>query len=100
MLCSSSSEHCTISIGLYYPLSTTPEDTPDGADTKLPAIVMELMQESVKSYIESAEQSNTILSYLSKLSILQDGRCPKSEVPSPLKILLSFIVSCRRTTFY
>ena len=58
-------------LGLYYPPSTSPEDTPDD-DTKLPVIVMELMQESLKFYIESAEQSNTTISYLSKLSILQD----------------------------
>ena len=70
VLCSPSSKHCAI-LGLYYPPSTSPEDTPDD-DTKLPVIVMELMQESLKFYIESAEQSNTAISYLSKLSILQD----------------------------
>ena len=58
-------------LGLYYPPATTPGDMPDD-DTKLPVIVMELMQESLKSYIESAEQNNTTISYLSKLSILQD----------------------------
>ena len=30
------------------------------------------MEESLKSYVESAEQNNTIIPYLSKLSILQD----------------------------
>ena len=58
-------------LGLYYPPSTTPEEAPDD-DRKLPVIVMEMMQESLKSYIESAEQSNTTVPYLSKLSILQD----------------------------
>ena len=48
-------------LGLYYP-----------SGAKLPTIVMELMEESLKSYVESAEQSSTTISYLSKLSILQD----------------------------
>ena len=59
-------------LGLYYPPATTPEDMPPDDDTKLPVIVMELMQESLKSYIESAEQNNTTIPYFSKLSILQD----------------------------
>ena len=52
-------------LGLYYPSGGK-------RGAKLPIIVMELMQESLKSYIESAEQSNTTIPYLSKLSILQD----------------------------
>ena len=52
-------------LGLYYPSGGK-----QGA--KLPIIVMELMQESLKSYIESSEQSNTTVPYLLKLSILQD----------------------------
>ena len=40
--------------------------------TKLPVIVMELMEESLKSYVEFAEQNSTIIPYLSKFSILQD----------------------------
>ena len=55
-------------LGLYYPPSTSQS----GGGSKLPVIVMELMEESLKSYVESAEQNNTIISYLSKLSILQD----------------------------
>ena len=54
-------------LGLYYPPST-----PSGGHVKLPVIVMELMQDSLKSYVESAEQNNTTIPYLSKLSILQD----------------------------
>ena len=55
-------------LGLYYPPSTAG----NVRGTKLPVMVMELMQESLKSYVESAEQNNTMISYLSKLSILQD----------------------------
>ena len=55
-------------LGLYYPPSTAG----NVRGTKLPVIVMELMQESLKSYVESAEQNNTMIPYLSKLSILQD----------------------------
>ena len=55
-------------LGLYYPPSTSQS----GGGLKLPVIVMELMEESLKSYVESAEQNNTIIPYLSKLSILQD----------------------------
>ena len=33
---------------------------------------MELIEESLKSYVEFAEQNNTIIPYLSKFSILQD----------------------------
>ena len=53
-------------LGLYYPPSTSQS----GGGSKLPVIVMELMEESLKSYVESAEQNNTIIPYLSKLSIL------------------------------
>ena len=53
--------------GLYYPPSTI-----EASGTKLPVIVMELMEESLKSYIESAEQNNFTISFLSKISILQD----------------------------
>ena len=55
-------------LGLYYPPSTSQS----GGGLKLPVIVMELMEESLKSYVESAEQNNAIIPYLSKLSILQD----------------------------
>ena len=55
-------------LGLYYPPSTSQS----GGGIKLPVIVMELMEESLKSYVESAERNNTIIPYLSKLSILQD----------------------------
>ena len=55
-------------LGLYYPLPTTQSSS----GTKLPVIVMELMEESLKSYVEFAERNNTIIPYLSKFSILQD----------------------------
>ena len=55
-------------LGLYYPPSTSQS----GSGTKLPVIVMELMDESLRSYVEIAEKGGTIIPYLSKLSILQD----------------------------
>ena len=55
-------------LGLYYP----PPTTQSRSGTKLPVIVMELMEESLKSYVEFAEQNSTIIPYLSKFSILQD----------------------------
>ena len=42
-------------LGLYYPPSTSRS----GRGTKLPVIVMELMQDSLKSYVESAEKNNS-----------------------------------------
>ena len=55
-------------LGLYYPPSTSQS----GGGTKLPVMVMELMEESLKSYVETAEENNIVIPYLSKLSILQD----------------------------
>ena len=56
-------------LGLYWPPSGSHAGS---ADTELPIIVMELMQESLRSYIESAEENNITIAYLAKLSILQD----------------------------
>ena len=55
-------------LGLYYPSSISHSDS----YKKLPIIVMELMEESLKSYVESSEQHNTTITYLLKLSILHD----------------------------
>lgn len=55
-------------LGLYYP----PPTTQSSSGIRLPVIVMELMEESLKSYVEFAEQNSTIIPYLSKFSILQD----------------------------
>ena len=59
-------------LGLHHSPSTRGRSRGRTTPSELPIIVMELMQSSLKSYVESSVQNKTPIPYVSKLSILQD----------------------------
>ena len=65
---------CTLhhpNIVQFLELLRPPSTSQSGSSTRLP-VLDERQDEKLKSYVETAEQSNTTIPYLSKLSLLRD----------------------------